>query len=82
MISDNPCPRCKCYVIKHFECACGLCNENYCANCGRFTTLMPHEHIELSPIDKVCEMGNVEHEHTSEEKTARVDAYFEGAQHM
>jgi len=76
MISDTPCPRCGCFIVKKFECGCGAVHSDYCNNCGRWTTLLPTEYAALGDIDARCEAGRVPHEHSSEEKTARIAAHI------
>ena len=79
MISDKPCPRCGCYLIKEFKCNCGAVHDNHCVNCGRWASLPPTEHVELGPTDARCDAGPVEHEHSVAEKRARIRRFFEKA---
>jgi|GEM_PF-5418914 len=70
------CPRCGCYLTSHFECGCGACKDDYCVNCGRFRSLGPDEHVELSPFDAICPFGAVPHEHSRDEKHSRMAEYM------
>lgn len=74
-LNNKPCPRCACFLIDHFRCGCGAVESDYCVNCGRFTTA--DGLTELTELDAKCEKGRVEHEHPSEEKTERINVYFE-----
>jgi hypothetical protein len=49
---------------------------DYCANCGRFSSLPPGAHTELSEIDVRCERGAEPHDHAGEERAQRVDRFF------
>ncbi len=72
-LSDVPCPRCGCYLTSLFECNCGEVHSDYCANCGRFTSLPATDGVRMSDFDEKCEHGHAAHVHSSEEKQARVD---------
>lgn len=75
VVGETPCPRCGCYLTRHFECGCGEVHDDYCVNCGRWVSLAPTEHVELS-IDAACTAGRVPHVHSAAEKRASIDAYF------
>jgi len=65
-INDEPCPRCGCFVVRHFECNCGQVHADTCINCGRYTfpALARDEYTTLSEFDVACTAGPVMHEHT------------------
>jgi hypothetical protein len=65
-VSDTPCPRCDCQVVKEFSCGCGDMHAHHCENCGRYTapTLKPDQHVgELSFLTQPCKLGAVLHRH-------------------
>jgi hypothetical protein len=62
-VNDKACPRCGCFMVKHFDCNCGEVHGDYCLNCGRWASLKPNEHVKLSEFDTRCEKGAVEHTH-------------------
>lgn len=76
-IAAVPCPRCGCYLTRHFACNCGEVHSDYCVNCGRFTSLSPSKSIKLSPNDARCEAGPTMHAHPFEEKAQRMAAVHE-----
>ncbi len=76
-IGAAPCPRCGCYLINHFECGCGTVHDDCCVNCGRWVSLAQTEHVELSGIDARCTVGPVIHEHSEDEKAARIERYMQ-----
>jgi hypothetical protein len=71
-----PCPRCGCYVAKHFDCNCGAVHDDYCINCGRWVSLPSDQYTTLTELDEACEKGAVLHEHSDEEKKHRLDAFY------
>jgi hypothetical protein len=72
-LSDTACPKCGCYMTRHFECGCGEIHSDYCDNCGRFTSLALTESTQMSDFDEKCTHGAVAHNHAPAEKQARVD---------
>ena len=73
-VSATPCPRCGCHVVKHFECGCGEVHKDHCANCGRWTSLAPNEHVKLAPSDERCALGATPHDHHPEDTAGHVRA--------
>jgi hypothetical protein len=63
-------------MAHHFACNCGAVHSDCCDNCGRFTSLARDEHIEMCESDAPCDKGQVEHIHTDEERSKRIDAFF------
>ena len=62
-INTVACPRCGCWLKKEFDCNCGQVHDDYCGNCGRWVSLPPTEHVELSNFNDPCTAGPVMHEH-------------------
>jgi hypothetical protein len=73
-IAESPCPRCGCYLARHFACNCDAVHSDYCVNCGRFTSLGPKEYVDLYAYDALCEHGAAMHQHPYEEKEKRMEA--------
>jgi len=72
VLSPVPCPRCSCYLVRHFDCFCGEVHSDYCSNCRRWTSLELHEYAEMDAWNEVCRAGPVIHVHTAEEQSQRL----------
>lgn len=78
VLGDVACPRCGCWLKRHFRCGCGDVDRDSCVNCGRWTDLPRDQYAELDGYDVLCEAGRVAHEHSDEEKSARISAWMSG----
>jgi hypothetical protein len=76
MIAEKPCPRCGCHLVKTFECDCGACKDDYCGNCGRFTSFSSKEFVEMAPYVVRCDEGPVPHEHSASHRAKRIEAWM------
>lgn len=76
-VGDQACPRCGCWMRAHFSCGCGQCNDDYCLNCGRFSSLPLAAFIELSPMDAACAHGPTVHRHPCTEVNERIERWIE-----
>lgn len=77
ILRPTPCPKCGCHMARTFECGCGAVHDDYCVNCGRFVSVPPDRSTELTEVDARCPCGPVQHDHPPEEKSARVQAFYE-----
>ena len=79
-LQPTPCQRCGCHMTWYFKCGCGQVHGDVCGNCGLRRPLQgettPEKYLTLSAIDVMCEAGTSMHEHSSEEKSKRIDAFF------
>jgi hypothetical protein len=77
ILSEKPCPRCKCHMQAVFKCGCGQIHDNFCVNCNRFVSLADDKAIELSIFDNECSFGHEYHDHPPSERGRRINAVFE-----
>lgn len=76
VLSVVPCPRCECHMVRTFDCTCGAVHDEFCANCGRWTSLPTTHALVLGPIDEVCKEGRTDHQHFFEKKEQRIVEFF------
>lgn len=75
ILSEKPCPRCKCHMQAEFKCGCGAMHDNFCRNCGRFCSIADDKAVELSIFDAECPVGYAFHNHPLAEKLQRIADY-------